>query len=45
FGSTKISTTDTLTFKVYNHGVDSTLQVTGITSSNAVFSASPSSLR
>ncbi|GAH18375.1 unnamed protein product, partial [marine sediment metagenome] len=42
FGATKLGATDTLTFTIYNHGVDSTLQITGITSSNNVFNADTS---
>ena len=43
FGSTKIGAADSLSLTVYNHGVDSTLQVSGVTSSNTVFTATPSS--
>ncbi len=42
FGSIKFGATDSLTFKVHNNGVDSTLQVFGITSSSAAFSVDPS---
>ena len=44
FGYFKIGTTDSVTFKVCNQGVDSTLQVSSIVSSNAAFAASPTSL-
>ena len=43
FGAAKIGAADTLTFTVYNNGVDSTLQITGITTSNTVFTATPGS--
>jgi len=43
FGSTNIGATDSLMFKVYNNGIDSTLQVSNISSSNPAFAASPAS--
>ncbi|UCH63242.1 MAG: VCBS repeat-containing protein [Fidelibacterota bacterium] len=37
FSATKIGSTDSLTFNVYNHGMESTLQVTNIAVSSPVF--------
>jgi len=44
FGSANIDSTKNLQFIVYNNGVDSTLQVTDIASSNTAFTTSPTSL-
>jgi len=41
FGGVKIDSTKSLQFKVYNYGVDSTLEISNITSSNSVFVPSP----
>ncbi|MCH8838312.1 MAG: VCBS repeat-containing protein, partial [Candidatus Marinimicrobia bacterium] len=41
FGSTKISSTDSTIFIIYNEGLDSSLQVTSINSASLAFSASP----
>jgi len=37
FGNIEIDSTETLQFTVYNNGVDNTLQITNISSSNSVF--------
>ena len=44
FGITQIDSTNSLQLSVINNGVDSTLQVTNITSSSPAFAASPTSI-
>ena len=44
YGATTIGGSAELNFTVYNHGVDSTLRVSGITASNSVYEPSPTAL-